>query len=282
MNLNRPPISRRKFLLGLGCAGAGAGGYMRFWEPHRLELGNYQVRTNTGGRPIRILHLSDFHASPVVSLDQIAEAIDLGLSQKPDLICLTGDFITSKYDRFDEYGRILKRLTDYAPAFACVGNHDGGRWSARWGYADHSKVDTLLAKSGISLLHNAATEIRVNQRKLLIAGVGDLWARELDPARAFSDISRSQDATVLLLSHNPDSKSELVRYPWDVMLCGHTHGGQLYLPILGAPFAPVRDKRFVMGLHRWRDKWIYITRGVGNIHGMRLNCPPEVSLLNLV
>ena len=66
------------------------------------------------------------------------------------------------------------------------------------------------------------------------------------------------------------------------MLCGHTHGGQCDLMFLGTPFAPVRDKRFVQGLHRWEDRWIHITRGVGNLHGMRFNCRPEVSLLTLV
>ena len=60
------------------------------------------------------------------------------------------------------------------------------------------------------------------------------------------------------------------------------HGGQLRLPIIGTPFAPVRDKRFVEGLHRWEERWIHITRGVGNLHGVRINCPPEVSLLTLV
>ena len=71
------------------------------------------------------------------------------------------------------------------------------------------------------------------------------------------------------------------QYPWDLMLSGHTHGGQLWIPFIGAPFAPVRDKRFVKGLVRWQNRWVHVTKGVGNLHGMRLNCPPEVSLLTL-
>jgi predicted MPP superfamily phosphohydrolase len=67
-----------------------------------------------------------------------------------------------------------------------------------------------------------------------------------------------------------------------LLLCGHTHGGQIRLPFVGTPFAPVRDKRFVEGLHQWDGRWMYITRGVGNLHGVRFNCPPEVSLLTLV
>ncbi len=70
-------------------------------------------------------------------------------------------------------------------------------------------------------------------------------------------------------------------YPWDLMLCGHTHGGQLSLPVIGTPFAPVRDKKYVAGLHKWNNKQIHITRGVGNVLGLRFNCPPEVSVLEL-
>ncbi len=274
-------ISRRRFLCSVGSAGIAAGGYMRFWEPHALQAGHYNIQTPAGGAPVKILHLSDLHASAVVSLNHINDSIDLGLSHKPDLICLTGDFITTKYDAFDQYARILKRLSDYAPTFACLGNHDGGRWSRRRSYSDISKVQGLLADGGISLLHNASVEIWINERPLTIVGVGDIWARHLNPAQAFAQVTRNETNTVVLLSHNPDTKTQMEHYPWNVMLCGHTHGGQVRLPLLGTPFAPIEDKRFVMGLHRWRDKWIYVTRGVGNVHGVRFNCPPEVSILNL-
>ena len=86
---------------------------------------------------------------------------------------------------------------------------------------------------------------------------------------------------IIVLSHNPDSKDILGDYPWDMMLCGHTHGGQLYLPILGTPFAPVKDHRYVHGLKAWNDRLIHTTSGIGNLFGMRFNCRPEVSLLTL-
>jgi predicted MPP superfamily phosphohydrolase len=65
------------------------------------------------------------------------------------------------------------------------------------------------------------------------------------------------------------------------MLCGHTHGGQCQIPFVGAPFAPIQDLRFLEGLQPWNDRWIHVTRGVGNLHGLRFNCRPEVNLLNL-
>lgn len=254
---------------------------MRWCEPQWLQVGCHRAAIDGSPPPVCVLHMSDFHASPVVTLTQIREAIELGLRLKPDLVCLTGDFITWKYDYFDEFGQVLKRLSSAAPCFACLGNHDGGRWSAHRGYADATKVEAMLRNSGITLLRNSSAAMKVKQRRLRLVGVGDLWARDLDAEKAFTGIQKSPGETIVVLSHNPDSKSELAQHPWDVMLSGHTHGGQLWIPLIGAPFAPVRDKRFVKGLTRWNDRWIHVTKGVGNLHGVRLNCPPEVSLLTL-
>lgn len=273
--------SRRRFLQALAAGGLGTAAYMHWCEPDWLQIGQHRVAINPTAAPIRILHMSDLHASAVVSLDQIDEAVMLGLSLKPDLICLTGDFITAKYNHFEAYGGLLQRLSGSAPVFACLGNHDGGNWVARWGYADTSKVETMLGDAGIRVLRNASARITVKDRPLRLVGVGDVWADDLDATKAFREVEKSSRETIVLLSHNPDTKSDMQEYPWDLMLCGHTHGGQLWIPLIGAPFAPVRDKRFVKGLRRWRDRWIHVTKGVGNVHGMRLNCPPEVSLVTL-
>jgi predicted MPP superfamily phosphohydrolase len=274
-------LSRRRFWSAVCVGGLGTAAYMRWCESDWLQVGRHHVTVDPASPPVRILHMSDFHASPVVSLNQIHEAINLGLRLKPDLVCLTGDFITSKYDHFDEFGQLLKRLSNAAPAFACLGNHDGGRWSAGRGYADTLKVERMLSDAGVTLLRNGSATLDVNGRRLQLVGVGDLWAEDLDASKAFRGIQETLGETIVVLSHNPDSKSQMQQYPWDLMLCGHTHGGQLWIPLIGAPFAPVRDKRFVKGLRRWNDRWIHVTKGVGNLHGLRLNCPPEVSLLTL-
>lgn len=277
-------ISRRRFLTGI-CTGtlgtAATAAYMHWGEAGWLQVGRHEVRLNPGLPKVRVLHISDLHASPVVSLEQISDAIDLGLSLKPDLVCLTGDYITRKYDYFDQLAQILKRLSVVAPSFACLGNHDGGKWSAGWGYADTSKVERMLSNAGVTLLRNRSADITVKNRRLKLVGVGDIWAEDLDAPKAFSGIQKAPGETIVLLSHNPDSKTKVQKFPWDLMLSGHTHGGQLWIPLIGAPFAPVRDRRFVKGLRRWNDRWVHVTKGVGNLHGLRLNCPPEVSLLTL-
>jgi predicted MPP superfamily phosphohydrolase len=278
-------LSRRKFFGFLGVSGLGAALDTRWLEPKWLGIGQHTVPLGKGrnGGPLKVLQLSDFHASKVVSLDFIEEALRLGLGLKPDLVLLTGDFITRKFDQFERYAEILSVLAKAAPCYACLGNHDGGLWSrSREGYADNDLVRNLLSKSGVELLHNRATKLRVKDLDFHLVGLGDWWAEEFDPGTAFASAAPSHDETVIVMSHNPDTKDLLKSYPWDLMVCGHTHGGQFYLPLIGTPFAPVNDKRFVKGLHRWNDRWIHITKGVGNLLGVRFNCRPEVSLLTLV
>jgi len=281
------PLSRRKFLLGLAALGAGGAttaGYARWIEPFQLDVTTRRVALNAPHpRPVlRVLQLSDFHASSVVPLALIDRAIALGLARNPDLILLTGDFITTTYDRFADYARLLTRLSAAAPTFACPGNHDGGPWAAHaGGYASLGPVKSLLQDAGIRLLENAWQFVSVAGRRVQLVGVGDYWSGACSPGSVFPVLPARENATRIVLNHNPDAKDLFRRHDWDLMLCGHTHGGQVRLPFLGTPFAPVRDKRYVEGLHAWEGRWLHITRGVGNLHGVRLNCPPEVSVLDI-
>jgi predicted MPP superfamily phosphohydrolase len=138
----------------------------------------------------------------------------------------------------------------------------------------------MLAEAKVTLLHNRAVPFDHAGWKLNLVGVGDWWADEMEAKQAFATADPAR--RTILLSHNPDTKTDLLPWSWNLMLSGHTHGGQLDLPVIGTPFAPIRDKRYVRGLHRWNDRWLHITKGVGNLHGMRFNCRPEVSVLTLV
>jgi hypothetical protein len=257
-------------------------GYAGLLEPSWLDVGRHEIKTNRNGQTIKILHLSDFHASWCVSLSQIEQAVQCGLQLKPDLICLTGDFVTTKFEDLDGYSAILSQLSGAAPTFASLGNHDGGHWAAlHGGHADTAWTRSLLQKSHIELLHNRSMDIVINDRPIRLVGVGDRYAHEVQPGSAFPGPTAGSAPYCVLLSHNPDTKDVLAPYAWDLMLCGHTHGGQICLPFIGAPFAPVKDQRFIAGLYCWQNRRIHITRGVGNIWGLRFNCRPEVSLLTL-
>ena len=253
---------------------------MRFIEPWWFKIAHHMVPLGLGGEPLRLLQLSVMHADPM-PLDYLRKTFRAGLSEKPDLICVTGDFITLKYERWDEYAALLAELPVAAPTFAILGNHDGGAWARRKGYADTKLVRAMLDAAHIPLLHNRRERLELRGHALDLVGLGDSWAEEMDPVSAFSGWQHEPGVPTILLSHNPDTKERLLPFDWDVMLSGHTHGGQLSLPFVGEPFAPIRDKRFVRGLYRWEDRWLHITAGVGSLHTARFNCRPEVSALTL-
>lgn len=280
-------LSRRAFLAsacGAVAAAAGAGCYVRFVEPEWLDVTTKSARLPraAAGVNVRVLHLSDFHASDAVPLALIRESVRLGLAAKPDLILLTGDFFTSICEDRAALAAALRPLSAAAPTFACPGNHDGGAWAARaGGYDDLGCLRDVLVRAGVTLLHNASAELTLRERRVQLIGVGDYWAGDCHPDFVFRHLASRAGALRLVLNHNPDAKDLFLAHDWDLMLCGHTHGGQCRLPLLGTPFAPVRDKRYVAGLLPWHDRQIHITRGVGNLHGLRFNCRPEVSLLEI-
>ncbi len=276
-------ISRRKFLAGLGVGTLACGAYSHV-ESTWLEVGRHSIKAGRlpGWGPVTLLHISDLHASHWVSLEYLDRAISLCVQLKPDVICMTGDYITGgKYNQFEPYGRILKRLSQAAPTFACLGNNDGEQAEAASNGANTAQIRQLLKSSGIELLDNAAREVRVKNSAVHLVGVSDRHIGECAPARAFAGVRPESGLPVVVLSHNPDTKQVLRPYPWDLLLSGHTHGGQVCIPFFGPPFLPVADRRFVAGLYRWEDRWLHVSKGVGNWYGLRFNCRPDVSLLTL-
>jgi predicted MPP superfamily phosphohydrolase len=278
--------NRRAFLglgAGLGLVVLGTPLYMRRFEPFWLRLRRYSValpwRASFG--PLRVLHLSDFHFSDVVPLEYLRRAVRLGLSCDPDLICVTGDFITTDIPSRADYAEVLRELGERAPTYACLGNHDGGLWSGRHGATLQSdEMCEFLTQAGIHCLRNQSALAPVRGTQVTLVGLGDLWAGDTDAEKAFQGVDCAA-GPCLVLCHNPDAKERLAARRWDLLLCGHTHGGQLRLPLLGTPFAPVRDHRYVVGLHEWSGRMLHVSAGVGNLHGLRLNCPPDIALLTL-
>lgn len=283
-------ISRRTFMQGLGGLGglgavAGGGyGYMRWGETDWFERTETRVVTGrlNPANPLRILHLSDLHASDVVPLAMIARAVAQGVAMAPDLVVLTGDFWTDRYWQINAYASVLRPLAECAPTYAVAGNHDGGSWAMlAGGWATLDPLRELLAGAGIQLLFNQAAELSVGVRSVTLLGVGDWWSADCRPHHTFRQAKpRGPDHVRLVLNHNPDALDDFADHDWDLMCCGHTHGGQLRVPFTGhTPFAPVQNHTYVAGLNPWRDRQVFTTRGVGNLHGLRFNCRPEISLL---
>lgn len=285
MRFSRRTLLRGALLAG-GTAATGAG-YAFGVEPRWLEVTRHTIPTRwlASRSRLRILHLSDLHASPAVPLSRIARAFEEGLAQKPDLICLTGDYITTNTEcDWKAYPRVLSVLPKAAATFATVGNHDGGKWSAtRHGLRSSERVRAMLGEAGILVLQNQSVEREIAGTRLQVVGLADFWTREFDSRKAFDGLSKQADCLRVVLSHNPDTKAILQYYSWELLLSGHTHGGQVVIPFVGPPVLPIIDTGFYQGLHTWQGRRIYITRGVGGVYGaVRFDCRPEITILDLV
>jgi predicted MPP superfamily phosphohydrolase len=207
----------------------------------------------------------------------LSTGLEAGLAQRPDFICFTGDFVTTTTG-FDREGlvRLLRRAADTAPSYAVLGNHDGGLWlGGRHGNSSTRLMADLVSSTGVRLLHNQS----VVEQGIVLAGVGDLWSGEFDPKRVFAEAKPG--LPTIVLCHNPDGKVALRAWPWQLMLSGHTHGGQARVPVVSRLWTPVYDKRYIAGLYTWRDRRLFITRGLGSPKHVRAFCRPEVSMLEL-
>ena len=269
-------ITRRRFLQAAAAtlAVSSGFGYMHYLEPGWLELTHHRLAFfKDKASPFKILFLADLHYSRFVPLSLISDAIALGVAQQPDLILLGGDYVLFDMPlNFSAFSDVLSPLAKCAPTFACFGNHD-----RPVGTEKNRLIGEALKSAGITVLFNQATVIATQDRQFELVGTGDLWAGQCKPPTA-SEANLPQ----LVLAHNPDCKEVMRDGVWDLMLCGHTHGGQLRVPLVGEPFAPVEDKRYVAGLNAFGERHIYTTRGVGSLYGLRLNCRPEVTMLELV
>ena len=269
-------------LLGMAGTPFGLLAYMRR-EATAYEVTQTEIRLPRLKKPVTVLHLSDFHASKDVSFDQLKAAVQRATEVvKPDIICLTGDYMTIEFPDASGFREALAPLSQLAPTYAIIGNHDFTRTAH--GSVSFSKMIGLLDSCGFDVMFNESRKIDVSGQPLQITGLGDIWSGTCRPQQTLNKLA---DGPIdrpprIVLSHNPDSKRTLQPYDWDLMLCGHTHGGQLRIPFTNIyPILPLADRNYVEGLHAWDDRQIFITRGIGNQHGLRFNCRPEISVLNL-
>jgi len=261
-------------------------GYAFFIEPKWIKENRFSIniaKNSTSSQTLNILHISDIHFSKKSSIKYIRKSFENAVKNKPDLILITGDFITEHLIDKQNYIDALSILSSSAPVFAVGGNHDGGIWASNLGgYSTIDSVSNLLESSNIKLLQNGISALEVHGLQILIGGVGDTWAGYFQPNQILDSMNNHTANYKILLSHNPDTKEILKGMKWDLLLCGHTHGGQIRLPVIGTPFAPVRDKSIVKGLFEYNGRSIHISAGIGNFKGIRFNCRPEYSIISVI
>jgi len=228
--------------------------------------------------------MSDFHYDEHFSVLPLRSAIDIVNPLQPDLVVLTGDFVTvpafkhyfknakKAAEAVEPCAHLLGQLRARLGIFAILGNHDIG--------TDPHRITDNLQGRGIAVLRNRSISLEQGGQRLWLSGVDDVLERKSDMELALRGVPR--DEPVVLLVHEPDCADRVARYPVDFQLSGHSHGGQVRIPLVGALYLPPLARKYPWGLRRIGPLTLYTNAGIGTI-GMpvRFNCPPEITLFTL-
>lgn len=231
-----------------------------------------------------ILQLSDIHYDDHFSVVPLRHALAMVPDLRPDLIVLTGDFVTIPifHDYFhnakpaaasiEPCAQLLRELHAPLGVVAALGNHDVD--------SDPERITRTLLAANIPVLRNSSIPLERSSARIWLGGVDDSGSGKPDMDATLKSVPREE--AVVLLSHEPDYADEVARYPVDLQLSGHSHGGQVRLPLLGAPWLPEGAQKYPWGLRKVGNLTLYTNAGLGTIRvPVRLNCPPEITLFTL-
>jgi len=223
---------------------------------------------------LRVVHISDLHLGQWMSPERLAGVVGLVNEQSPDIVAITGDFVSFAVDQVAaDLVNSLSQLCPKIVTFAVLGNHD------HWMGAE--KVRRILRESNIIDLSNDVYTLRREKAALHFAGIDDVMAQEHDLDRVLKKLPSSGPA--VLLVHEPDFADVAAATGRFVLqLSGHSHGGQFVLPKIGTPFRGPHFKKYPLGRYQVEDMVVYTNRGLGtNTFWLRINCPPEITVLTL-
>ena len=218
----------------------------------------------------RIVHLSDIHHSPFTSLEHVERTVEIANDLKADMFILTGDYVSHEVDYIKPVAEVLGELKSEFGTFACLGNHD--HWT------DAEMVTNEFRAANINVLINQGFRFEARGASVWLCGVDDYMVGKTDLRSALH--GSFPDEMKLLLAHNPVIVRQAARFGVDLVLSGHTHGGQVKIRDEEKRILPRRKLK--NGLHRRKNTQIYITRGIGTVVlPVRFGCPPEISLIEL-
>jgi predicted MPP superfamily phosphohydrolase len=278
------PSTRRHFLLAAAATGAVAvTGDATFIEPNRPRIVRKEFLLPRWPERLdgfTVALLSDFHYDPYFSVHPLRAAIPIVNTLKPDLIVLTGDFVSvpaignerkGAYDA-EPCARLLRQLTAPHGLWAVLGNHD---WET-----DPDIVTGALQAENIRVMANQSEPMERDGARFWLSGVTDVLSRTADLSETLRHVPTGE--AVILLAHEPDFADHACRFPIDLQLSGHSHGGQIRIPLCPPLYLPPLARKYVLGTYRIGDLALYTNAGLGTVMvPMRLNCPPEITLLTL-
>ncbi len=242
-------------------------------DPEITETDIWLRRLGAAHDGLRIVHLTDLHHSLFTPLEDVQRAVHLANLLRADVVALTGDYVTLSSAYIYPVVRALGKLRGRLGVFAVLGNHDF--------QVDADGIARALKGQGIRVLRNSHVALRAGSATLWIIGVDDLWW-EADDFEAATRHIPARDPKILLC-HNPIGIRKAATHGIDFMLSGHTHGGQVRLPLVGSVHGRSKlGERFVEGWNRLDGTQIYVNRGIGkSVVPLRFNCPPEIACLCL-
>ncbi len=267
--------------VGSGVATLGAYGYSSRLETQWLQIERVTVQLKHLGSALdgfKVVHMSDFHLHPHTQIELVERAVEATNRLSPDLIALTGDYVSggrsSNAEAIFELAPVLTKLNAKYGVFTVLGNHD---------YWTNKKIVlTGLKESGLPVLINSGVALSVGQQILYLAGLDDGWSSHPDLSKALE--KRPGSVPTIVLVHEPDFADTFsADGTVSLQLSGHSHGGQIRLPGIGALILPRLGRKYNQGLYRVEDMWVYTTRGIG-VTGVpvRFNCRPEITEITLV
>ncbi len=250
----------------------------------------------------KILQLTDLHVG-MTRVDYLAKVFDRCMKEKPDLVVLTGDLIDYQPAALPPLKELLKHLSEspHKPPdgiLAIFGNHDYHEYS--WRHtgprsarrAVHKRLVRLVEGQGIRLLRNQQQRITrqiagPGSAAFTVVGLDEMWTGRANADHAFQGLSPAD--AVLCLQHNPDGIEFLKPYPWQFMLCGHSHGGQANFPVFGPLYVPMEHRQYLRGFfhfpalagQRLDHRTMFVSTGLGHTTPIRLRCAPEATLFTL-
>ena len=222
---------------------------------------------------MRILFIADIHHGPWTGLSYVCSVVSVANQLSPDLILLGGDYVHKNRSYIAPCFEVLRALKAPMGVYGVLGNHD------HWQSASETKA--AMSASGITELTNTGVWLSKGTGRLRLGGVGDLWEDTQDLPAALGDATAS-DASILL-SHNPDYTENVTDTRVGLILSGHTHGGQIVFPAIGAPFVPSRfGQKYLHGLVKTAHTQVFVSRGLGTLTPpLRFCCRPELNLITL-
>lgn len=273
--MNRRSFLKKAFGTLLGILGISGGGYYyaKEIEPIMLEHNKeiiHSTRIPSSFHDFKIIQFSDTHVGFHYTLDQLKKLVKKMNMTNPNMVVFTGDLIDApqSFKEREELITILSEVQATEGKYWIYGNHDHGGFGT-------DMIHDIMTESAFELLQNKQTTIQINNDRINLTGIDDVILGTPDLAKTLDNVNT--DLFTILLAHEPDYADEASKYPIDIQLSGHSHGGQVRLPFIGHLYTPAYAEKYIQGKYQLNDRFqLIVSRGIGTTRlPYRFLCKPE-------